>query len=517
MDNNKTKEYTFQNYPFLKDLNLKETNFGCYNGKSWVGSGKECKSVNPSDNKVIAKIIQANEDEYEQCIQAMEAIKDKWFLFPMPKRGLIVQEIGEEIKKQKSNLGKLVSLEMGKILSEGEGEIQEFIDICDYAVGLSRTLSGKTLSSERDDHVILENWHPLGLIGVITAFNFPAAVLGWNTAISLVCGDLTIWKGATSTSLISIAVTDIIAKVLDKWGFNGVFTMVSGPGATVGEKLIQDPRLKLISFTGSTGVGKRISSVVHSRFGRTILELGGNNALVVMDDADLDMAIQSAVFAAVGTCGQRCTSLRRLILHEKIYNQVVERMIKAYKTIQIGDPFDEKTLCGPLHTKGAIKEYEEGLEEIKKQGGKILYGGNRIKSKDGNFVEPTIVEIDKKAEILKTELFCPIVYVLKCSSLEEAIFLNNNVPQGLSSGLFSKNMQNVFKWIGPNGSDCGIVNVNVGTSGAEIGGAFGGEKETGGGRESGGEAWRQYMRQTTCTVNYGSKMKLAQGVNFPHF
>lgn len=511
------KDLSFSNYPFLADLGIKETNFGCYNGKSWVGSGKEAESVNPSNNKPIAKIKMANEDEYEQCIKNMESVKDKWAEFPMPKRGLIVQEIGEQIKKHKANLGKLVTLEMGKILSEGEGEIQEFIDICDYAVGLSRTLGGKTLSSERDDHIILENWHPLGLIGVITAFNFPAAVLGWNTAISLVCGDLTIWKGATSTSLISIAVTDIIAKVLEKWGFAGVFTMISGPGSTVGEKLIQDARLKLISFTGSTSVGKRISTVVHSRFGRTILELGGNNALVIMDDADLSMALQSAVFAAVGTCGQRCTSLRRLIIHEKVYDEVVERMVKAYKTIKIGDPFQAETLCGPLHTKGAIKEYLEGLEEIKKQGGKILAGGKRIEDKEGNYVEPTIVAIDKNAEILKTELFCPIVYVLKCSSLEEAIKMNNNVPQGLSSGLFSKNMQNVFKWVGPNGSDCGIVNVNVGTSGAEIGGAFGGEKETGGGRESGGEAWRQYMRQTTCTINYGTKMKLAQGVNFPHF
>jgi aldehyde dehydrogenase family 7 protein A1 len=511
------KNLTFSNYPFLAELGLKETNLGCFNGKAWVGSGKETESVNPSTNKVIAKVKMATEEEYEQCIQSMEAIKEKWAEFPMPKRGLIVQEIGEQIKKHKSNLGKLISLEMGKILSEGEGEIQEFIDICDYAVGLSRTLGGKTLASERDDHVIIENWNPLGLIGVITAFNFPAAVLGWNTAISLVCGDLTIWKGATSTSLISIAVTDIITKVLDKWGFAGVFTMVSGPGATVGEKVIQDSRLKLISFTGSTSVGKRISSVVHSRFGRTILELGGNNALIIMDDADLAMALQSAVFAAVGTCGQRCTSLRRLILHEKIYDEVVERMIKAYKTIKIGDPFEPETLCGPLHTKGAIKEYLEGLEEIKKQGGKILIGGKRIEGKEGNYVEPTIVAIDKNAEILKTELFCPIVYVLKCSSLEEAIKMNNDVPQGLSSAIFSKNMQNVFKWIGPNGSDCGIVNVNVGTSGAEIGGAFGGEKETGGGRESGGEAWRQYMRQTTCTINYGTKMKLAQGVNFPHF
>lgn len=515
-------EFTFENYPFLKDLGLEKDNLGCFNGKTWCGSGKYFNAVNPTTGKNIARIKLANEDEYEQCIKSMEAVKEKWFEFPMPKRGLIVQEIGDLFRKHKANLGKLVALEMGKILLEGEGEIQEIIDICDYAVGLSRTLSGKMIPSERDHHVIIENWNPLGLIGVITAFNFPAAVLGWNTAISLVCGDLTVWKGASSTSLVSIAVTKIFAEVLEKWGFAGVFTMICGPGSTVGEKLINDERLKLISFTGSTPVGKRISSVVHSRFGRTILELGGNNALVVMDDADLNMALPAAVFSAVGTCGQRCTSLRRLIIHEKIYDEFVEKLTKAYATIKIGDPFDSNTLCGPLHSKAQIKEYLEGLEEIKKQGGKVIYGGKvhqpeDLNLKGGNFVTPTIVEIDSKAEIVKTELFVPILYVLKATSFEEAVKINNSVPQGLSSALFSKNVQNAFRWTGPLGSDCGIVNFNVGTSGAEIGGAFGGEKETGGGRESGGEAWRQYMRQTTCTVNYGTTIKLAQGVKFPHF
>jgi aldehyde dehydrogenase family 7 protein A1 len=515
-------ELTYDNYPFLKELGIEKENLGCFNGKSWCGSGKYMHAVNPTTGKNISRIKLANEEEYEQCIKSMEAIKEKWFEFPMPKRGMIVQEIGDKFRLHKANLGKLVALEMGKILLEGEGEIQEIIDICDYAVGLSRTLAGKIIPSERDHHVIMENWNPLGLIGVITAFNFPAAVLGWNTAISLVCGDLTVWKGASSTSLVSIAVTRIFAEVLEKWGFGGVFTMICGPGSTVGERLINDERLKLISFTGSTGVGKRISTVVHSRFGRTILELGGNNAMVVLDDADMNMALPAAVFSAVGTCGQRCTSLRRLILHEKIYDEFVEKLTKAYATIKIGDPFDADTLCGPLHSKAQIKEYLEGLEEIKKQGGKIIYGGKVYEHADsnlkgGNFVTPTIVEIDWKAEIVKTELFAPILYILKTSSFEEAVKINNSVPQGLASGLFSKNVQNLFKWTGPNGSDCGLVNFNVGTSGAEIGGAFGGEKETGGGRESGGEAWRQYMRQTTCTVNYGSTIKLAQGVKFPHF
>lgn len=512
-----SSDLTYKEFSFLKDLGIQEENQGCYDGKKWCGNGKTLTSVNPATNKPIARIKMATEEEYENCIKSMQDIQAKWFDCPIPKRGLIVQEIGDKFRAYKASLGRLIALEMGKIVLEGEGEVQEIIDVCDYAVGLSRSLSGKVIPSERDDHVILENWNPLGLIGVITAFNFPAAVLGWNTAISMVCGDLTVWKGASSTSLVTIAVTKIIVDVLEKWGFQGVFTMVSGPGSTVGEKLIQDERLKLISFTGSTAIGKRISGVVHSRFGRTILELGGNNALLIMDDADLNMALPSAVFAAVGTCGQRCTSLRRLIIHEKIYDEFVDKLLKAYKTVKIGSPFDEDTLMGPLHTKSAIKEYTEGLEEIKKQGGKILCGGKRVDNMEGNYVYPTIVEIDSKAEIIKTELFCPIMYVLKCSSFEEGVKMNNSVPQGLSSGMFSKNMQNVFRWIGPNGSDCGLVNVNVGTSGAEIGGAFGGEKETGGGRESGGEAWRQYMRQTTCTVNYGTSMKLAQGIKFPHF
>jgi aldehyde dehydrogenase family 7 protein A1 len=510
-----SKELTFEKYPFLKDIGLSEDNLGCYNGKKWTGSGETKYSLNPTTGKCIARVKYSTEEEYEECIKNMEEVREKWFDFPMIKRGLIVQEIGERFKALKKQLGSLVTIEMGKILSEGEGEIQEAIDICDYAVGLSRTLAGKTLASERDNHTIIENWNPIGLIGVITAFNFPAAVCMWNTAISFVCGDLTVWKGSPSTSLITIATTRIIVEVLEKWGFGGVFTMVSGE-ANIGEKITNDNRLKLISFTGSTPVGKRISSVVHSRFGRTILELGGNNAVVVMDDADLKMALASSVFGAVGTCGQRCTTLRRLILHEKIYDQFVKSLLEVYPTIKIGDPFESDTLCGPLHSEQSVKQYVEGLETIKKQGGKIIYGGKKHEL-GGNFVYPTIVEIDKNAEIIKHELFCPILYVLKCSSFEEAVKINNSVPQGLSSGIFSNSMQNCFKWIGPNGSDCGIVNVNTGTSGAEIGGAFGGEKETGGGRESGGDAWKQYMRQTTCTVNYGKVIRLAQGVQFPHF
>jgi len=436
---------------------------------------------------------------------------------PVPKRGEIVRQIGVALREKKSALGQLISLEMGKILSEGEGEVQEFIDICDFAAGLSRMLEGKVIPSERAEHFMMEMWNPLGIIGVITAFNFPCAVLGWNLAIAMVCGDLTVWKGASSTSLVTIATTKVIESVLRKNNVPaGVLTTVIGPGRSVGELMISDKRLQLISFTGSTQIGKRITQQVHERFGRTILELGGNNATIVMEDADLDLALKSSVFAAVGTCGQRCTSLRRLIIQESVYDKFVERLLKAYPTIQVGDPLDAKTLCGPLHTKASVKEYTDGIKEIEKQGGKILYGGKTLHEKfpEGNYVMPTIVEIDPSTPIVKEELFVPILHVMKFKTLAEAIAINNNVPQGLSSSMFTKNIQNVFRWTGPLGSDCGITNVNIGPSGAEIGGAFGGEKETGGGRESGSDSWKQYMRRSTCTINFGNTLSLAQGVKF---
>jgi len=352
------------------------------------------------------------------------------------------------------------------------------------------------------------------MVGVITAFNFPAAVCGWNSAISLICGNVQIWKGASSTSLVTLAVTRIIAEVLERNKLpGGIATTITGSGAAIGELFIKDHRLSMVSFTGSTEIGKRISSVVHERFGRTILELGGNNAIIVMDDGDLDLALRAILFSAVGTCGQRCTTTRRLILHEKVYDTVVSRLVNSYKQIRTGDPLDRNTLCGPLHTKSAVKEFTEGLKTIQEQGGKILSGGKVIE-RDGNFVEPTIVEINHTAPIVKTELFVPILYVLKCSSFEEAVQINNEVPQGLSSSLFSRSHEKIFSWIHSSGSDCGIVNVNIGTSGAEIGGAFGGEKETGGGRESGSDSWKQYMRRSTCTINFSKELPLAQGINF---
>ena len=504
---------TFNEYPFLKELGLEEVNLGVYHSGKWQGSGSEFISLNPHNNKPIAKVVMGSSEDYENCIKAMETEKEAWMLLPMPKRGEIIRQIGEALRAKKDALGSLVSLEMGKIKSEGDGEVQEYIDICDMAVGLSRTIEGKIIPSERPAHFMMEVWNPLGLIGVITAFNFPVAVSGWNAAIALICGNTMIWKGASTTSLCTIATAKIVNKVLESNGFNSVHTVINGSGATVGEKFLNDSRLQLISFTGSTEIGKRISTLVHSRFGRTILELGGNNAIVIMDDADQDLALKACTFAAVGTAGQRCTSLRRILLHESVYDSFVEKIKKVYESIRIGNPLEPSTLMGPLHTKGAVKEYLDGIEEIKKQGGNILYGGQKIDG-EGNYVLPTLVQIDGDAAIVKTELFVPICYLIKFSSIEEGIRLNNCVPQGLSSSMFTKNLQNYFKWIGPLGSDCGIVNCNIGPSGAEIGGAFGGEKETGGGRESGSDSWKQYMRRSTCTVNFGNALPLAQGVKF---
>lgn len=504
---------SFHEYPFLQELGLSPDNVGCFNGK-WVAHGEDYMSVSPTTNRPIARIKAGTKEDYESCIRAMEAARKQWQSVPMPLRGEIVRDIGMAVRAKKEALGKLVSLEMGKILPEGLGEVQEFIDVCDYATGLSRSLNGLVLPSERPGHFMMEVWNPLGLIGVITAFNFPVAVSGWNAAISLVCGNCQIWKGASTTSLTTIAVTKIIASVFEQHKLPpSIFTMICGSGRTVGEMFITDSRLSLISFTGSTGIGKRISTAVHGRFGRTILELGGNNAIIVMDDADLDMAVRSILFAAVGTCGQRCTTCRRVIAHEKVYQTLLDRLKNAYKQVRIGDPLKEGTLCGPLHTKSAVKEYEDGLKTIQQQGGKIVCGGKVIPG-EGNFVEPTIVEIDRSASIVKEELFVPILYFIKAKDLEDAIQINNGVPQGLSSSLFTSNHSNLFKWIGPNGSDCGIVNVNIPTNGAEIGGAFGGEKETGGGRESGSDSWKQYMRRSTCTINYSKDLPLAQGINF---
>lgn len=504
----------FDKHPFLAALGLKKENLGCFDGE-WHGSGPVITSYNPTTGEPIATVKSASPEEYEQCLATMDKVQSAWQTTPAPKRGEIVRQIGEELRANLDNLGRLVALEMGKIVAEGIGEVQEIIDICDYAVGLSRMLQGQIVPSERPGHVLWERWNPLGKIGIITAFNFPAAVFGWNAAISLVCGNVQIWKGASSTCLTTVALTALVAKVLERNGFpGGICSMVTGGGSTIGEKIIQDPRLSLISFTGSTQVGTRVSRVVHERFGTTILELGGNNALIVCEDADVDMALRAAVFSAVGTAGQRCTSLRRLMLHESIYDAFVEKLIAAYKTVKIGDPLQDGVLMGPLHTEAAVKEFTEGLETIQKQGGKILYGGNALTDRKGNFVEPTIVASTHDMPIVQDELFVPILHVFKFSDLEDAIKWNNAVPQGLSSSIFTKNVANLMKWTGPLGSDCGIVNCNVGTSGAEIGLGFGGNKATGNGRESGSDSWKQYMRRSSCCINYSDSLPLAQGIQF---
>jgi aldehyde dehydrogenase family 7 protein A1 len=417
---------TFSEYPFLKELGLAENNLGVYRGGEWLGNGEEVVSINPANNKPIAKIRMGCPSDYESCIKAMEVEKIKWMKTPGPIRGEIVRQIGEAFRKKKEALGLLVSLEMGKIKSEGLGEVQEYIDICDFATGLSRTLDGKVLPSERPGHFMMEMWNPLGLIGCITAFNFPVAVAGWNAALALICGDLMVWKPAPTTNLCAIAVQKIINEVFDKFGFKSIHTLCAG-GVDVGSTMVNDKRLPLISFTGSTAVGRHIGVDVAKRFGRSILELGGNNAAIIMDDADLDLALKACVFACVGTAGQRCTTMRRIFLHESIFDKFVEKMVAAYKTIKNGNPLEDGVLLGPLHTKAAVQMYKDGIATIQKQGGKILCGG-KVFPGDGNYVEPTIVEISHDAEIVKHEIFAPITYVMKFKTIDEAIQYNNEVP-----------------------------------------------------------------------------------------
>ena len=490
---------------------------GCYREGEWVSTdGAEQVAMCPHNNKPIAKTKLAGLKDYDAAVKAMKSEHKKWATTPGPVRGEIVRQIGDALRKYKDEIGAVISLEMGKIKSEGQGEVQEFIDICDMAVGMSRTIAGKTLPSERPDHMMMEQWNPLGTVGVITAFNFPVAVFGWNAALALITGNTIMWKPALTACLSTLATAKIVVDILKKNGFNSVVTVCCGDGPDIGDALVKDERVPLISFTGSTNIGRHVSAEVHRRFGKTILELGGNNATVVMPDCDLEIAFQGSIFGAVGTCGQRCTTLRRLFLHESIYDNFVDRMVKAYPAFEkrMGDPLDDNTLLGPLHMPRSVDQYLEGIEEIKKQGGKVLYGGKKVEGMEGNYVLPTIVEIAHDAPIVMTEIFAPILYVFKFSTLDEVIEWNNEVPQGLSSSIFTKNLQNLFQWMGPNGSDCGLVNCNIGTSGAEIGGAFGGEKETGGGRESGSDAWKQYCRRSTCTRNYGTVLPLAQGVKF---
>jgi aldehyde dehydrogenase (NAD+) len=428
-----------------------------------------------------------------------------------PKRGEIVREIGNELRAHRDDLGALVSLEMGKILAEGIGEVQEMIDIADFAVGLSRQLYGLTMHSERPGHRMYEQWHPLGIVGVISAFNFPVAVWSWNATIAAVCGDCVLWRPSSDTPLTAIAVQKICNRVMERHGLKGIFNLVIGPSKPVAEKLVADPRIPLVSFTGSTEVGRRVAEVVAGRLGRSILELGGNNGIIVMDDANADLVLRAVLFGAVGTAGQRCTTTRRLFLQKGIAPKITEALVKAYRQVKIGDPLDAATLMGPLVNRRAVDDMMDGIRRIREQGGEILYGGEKMV---GCFVQPTLVRARADMPIVKEEIFAPILYVIEFDDLDEAIHWHNDVPQGLSSSIFTSSLISAETFLSHRGSDCGIANVNIGTSGAEIGGAFGGEKETGGGRESGSDSWKAYMRRQTNTINWSSQLPLAQGIKF---
>uniref|UniRef100_T1JGM2 aldehyde dehydrogenase (NAD(+)) n=1 Tax=Strigamia maritima TaxID=126957 RepID=T1JGM2_STRMM len=490
-------------YAWLKSLGLQRVNQGVFNGK-WFANGEVVSSICPANNETIAQVIEGNSSDYNEAVDAAKDAWAQWASIPAPRRGEIVRQIGHALREKKSLLGKLVSLEMGKILPEGEGEVQEYVDICDYATGLSRMFEGKLFPSERPGHALIEAYNPLGTIGIISAFNFPVAVFGWNNAIALTCGNTMIWKGAPTTPLCSIAITKVLESVFKANDLPAAICGLVCGGREIGEAIANDERLALVSF----GVA------VQSRFGRHLLELGGNNAIIVCEDADLDMVVPATLFACVGTAGQRCTTTRRLFLHEKIYDTVLDRLKKAYTQVRIGDPLEPTTLYGPMHSKLGVQLYQAAIESAKKNGGKIEIGGKVIEG-PGNFVEPTIISgLKHDSQNVHHETFAPIVYAMKFSSFEDAIVQNNEVKQGLSSSVFTQDLGKIFQWIGHKGSDCGIVNVNIPTSGAEIGGAFGGEKHTGGGRESGSDAWKQYMRRSTCTINYSKDLPLAQGIKF---
>lgn len=505
-------------YPFLKTLDLAEINHGVSDANGLkAGSGSVHPSYSPTTGEVIASASQGTMDDYEAAVKAAKAAQKQWASVPAPQRGEIVRQIGDELRKHLDDLGRLESMEVGKIFVEGVGEVQEFIDVCDFAVGISRQLEGKVFPSERPLHDLQERYNPVGLVGIITAFNFPVAVFGWNAAIALVCGNALLHKPAPTTNLCSIAIHEIIQKVLKRNNLPaGICTLVCG-GVDIGKAIAADKRVDLVSFTGSTNVGRDVACVVQNRFGQSLLELGGNNAAIVMPDANLDLFVNGAVFSAVGTTGQRCTTLRRIFLHEDVYDQVVPRLVKAYEQImknKVGDPLEKSTLYGPMHNQIGVNGYLNAIAKAKESGGDILIGGKPM-DRAGHFVEPTIVAgLDPNCELVQSETFAPIVYVFKFKTLDEAIEHNNSVEQGLSSSLFTNDVRLAQKWMGPHGSDCGIVNVNIGTSGAEIGGAFGGNKATGGGRESGSDAWKQYMRRSTCTINYGNDLPLAQGIDF---
>ena len=501
----------------LAKLHLQDVNAGaCAGPDEWItdSTGKEIVSFNPSTGEPIARIVQTTDAAYERVVSSAASAFLAWREVPAPKRGALVRDLGDALRELKEPLGDLVSLEMGKIRAEGHGEVQEMIDICDFATGLSRQLYGLTLASERPAHRMMEQWHPLGVVGVITAFNFPVAVWSWNSAIAAVCGDPVVWKPAEPTPLCAVAVQHIANAVMADHGVRGIFALTIGPGRAIGERMLADHRLPLISFTGSTAVGRRVAEAVASRFGRTILELGGNNAIIVTEDANLDLAVRAILFGAVGTAGQRCTSTRRVIVHRSIGRTLAERLVRAYAQVPVGDPLDPGTLMGPLVTPDAVEGMFAALEQAKSDGGEVLTGGRRRADLGAQFVEPAIVRMPAQTAVVKTETFAPILYLLEYDEFPQALAMHNDVPQGLSSAIFTESVRRAEEFLSARGSDCGIANINIGTSGAEIGGAFGGEKETGGGRESGSDSWKAYMRRQTNTVNWSTDLPLAQGIRF---
>ncbi len=508
---------SISNKSLFKKLGLREVNPGAFCG-DWLGSGKILESVSPNDGKVLARVRQATPAEYEKVARRAVAAFQKWQTIPAPKRGEVVRQLGNALREAKTGLGKLVTLEAGKIIAEGQGEVQEMIDICDFAVGLSRQLYGLTIASERPGHRMMEQWHPLGVVGIVTAFNFPVAVWAWNSALAAVCGDSTIWKPSSQTPLTAIAVTKIAEKVCRANGVDpAIFCLVIGGGKEIGERLISDKRVPLISATGSTRMGRHVGEIVTCRLGRTLLELGGNNAIIVAPSADLDLALRGILFGAVGTAGQRCTTTRRIIVHDSIREKLTKRLVAAYKQVQVGNPANPKTLCGPLINRKAVEDMQRALEAARREGAKILFGGDPLNGKKypgGCYVRPCIVAAKHDAKIVHEETFAPILYVIGYKKFDDAIRFHNEVPQGLSSAIFTNDVREAEQFLSARGSDCGIANVNIGTSGAEIGGAFGGEKETGGGRESGSDSWKIYMRRQTVTVNYSKELPLAQGIVF---
>ena len=501
----------------LDKLKVQSVNAGaCIGPDGWLTDpkGKELISYNPTTGEAIAKIVQATPETYEKVASSAQQTFLNWRNIPAPKRGELVRDLGDALRELKEPLGDLVTVEMGKIRAEGHGEVQEMIDICDFAVGQSRMLYGLSMHSERPSHRMYEQWHPLGVLGLVTAFNFPVAVWSWNSALAAVCGDTIIWKPSSYTPLAAVAVTHIANKVMGDHGLSGIFNLAIGSGRDVGELLLNDKRVHLVSFTGSTQIGTHVSETVARRFGRTILELGGNNGIVVSEKADLSMATRAILFGAVGTAGQRCTSTRRIIMHRSIAMDLTQKLVNAYKQVCIGDPLKPDTLMGPLVVNTSVEEMMEAIRLAVADGGEVVAGGHMLPDLGRNFVEPTIIKMPAQTEIVKTETFAPILYLLEYDTIDDAIRIHNDVPQGLSSAMFTDSVREAEAFLSSSGSDCGIANINIGTSGAEIGGAFGGEKETGGGRESGSDSWKTYMRRQTNTINWSKELPLAQGIKF---